>query len=200
MTNSRAVNSKVYLFSCTAHSLSAKINLSGSVDTVSIISIVGLRAVGVGRAQPGFTRAWQKFIFFLSKWYQRQSNKERKPEKIAAMFSRSITIVICCKASPFAQKWLYLTFLELDGTVLGEDVNFETLYRIATVLQICVTRSERTPHALADLKLFISVEFVINISNVAIRYLPLHVECKGSPFFLFKRGTKYINQHFHTTK
>lgn len=44
MTNSRAVNSKVYLFSCTAHSLSVKINLSGSGDTVSIISIVGLRA------------------------------------------------------------------------------------------------------------------------------------------------------------
>lgn len=48
-------------------------------------------------------------------------------------------------------------------------MNFETLYRIATVLQICVTQSERTPDALADLKLFISVGFVINISNVAIR-------------------------------
>lgn len=34
MTNSRAVNAKVYLFSCTAHSLSAKINLPSSGDTV----------------------------------------------------------------------------------------------------------------------------------------------------------------------
>lgn len=46
MTNSRALNSKVYLLGRAAHSLSAEINLSGlffSRDSVSIISIAWLQ-------------------------------------------------------------------------------------------------------------------------------------------------------------
>lgn len=96
MTNSRAVNSKVYLFSCTAHSLSVKINLSSSGDTLSIISIVGLKAAGAERARRLHSQEPDKSLLLFFFLFKKGETKDRitktesqNRKKTAAALSRS---------------------------------------------------------------------------------------------------------------